>query len=381
MKYANAEAERAASERLVDESNRLIDETDKTTKKTQRDVNKKFEQRIDDIEYWDKEVDDKLDGIKNETDNLLAFRTRIEKAIESCKEPLYIAQQCLINRQNRKGVDLVHDDPEKELLKEVEVIQGALALLHRTKEQADEQVRLNRKAKYNLEKDLRDKFAALSIDRNNAELKNNSSGLQYSVGAAKIQANSVTPDEWQDFSDANIMDAEKQHQNSVNLRSMVDGILQATANDMARQKECVDISLDKRIAETRDAKEKLEGHLAKVLEQITEVEDNMDRLAQAVAEKEAPLRLAHTRLDNRSQRPNVELCRDPVQYRLLEEADQIQTSVARLQERLAQSQDSLKSLIRRQLDLEEDIEVKASTLFIDETECHGMRRSISIQTY
>jgi tektin-1 len=41
-KYANAEGERAAAERLVDESKRLIDETDKITYKTQRDVNKKF---------------------------------------------------------------------------------------------------------------------------------------------------------------------------------------------------------------------------------------------------------------------------------------------------------------------------------------------------
>ena len=41
-KYANAEGERAASERLVEESKRLCDETDKRTFKTQRDVNKKF---------------------------------------------------------------------------------------------------------------------------------------------------------------------------------------------------------------------------------------------------------------------------------------------------------------------------------------------------
>jgi len=35
----------------------------------------------------------------------------------------------------------VHDDPEKHLIKEVEVIQGALALLIRTKEQLVEQIR------------------------------------------------------------------------------------------------------------------------------------------------------------------------------------------------------------------------------------------------
>ena len=56
------------------------------------------EQRLDDIKYWEKEVDDKLDAIKKEIDCLLAFRTRVEKAIDACKEPLHIAQQCLINR-------------------------------------------------------------------------------------------------------------------------------------------------------------------------------------------------------------------------------------------------------------------------------------------
>ena len=111
------------------------------------------------------------------------------------------------------------------------------------------------------------------------------------------------------------------------------------------------------------------------------MEENMSRLSKAIADKEDPLKLTHTRLENRTFRPNVELCRDPVQYRLVEEAGEIQESVAALQERLAQSDASLKGLIRRQLDLEEDIDVKANTLFIDETQCMGMRKSINIQTY
>ena len=44
-------------------------------------------------------------------------------------------------RTRRPGIDLVHDDPEKELMKEVEVIQGVLALLERTNEQCQEQLR------------------------------------------------------------------------------------------------------------------------------------------------------------------------------------------------------------------------------------------------
>lgn len=77
----------------------------------------------------------------------------------------------------------------------------------------------------------------------------------------------------------------------------------------------------------------------------------------------------------------MELCRDPVQYRLVEEVSIINSSVSQLQARLAQSRDSLKALVRRKLDLEDDIDVKANSLFIDETECMGMRKSINIQCF
>ena len=42
MKYANAEGERSAAERLIEESKRVVDDTDDRTKKTQRNVNHKL---------------------------------------------------------------------------------------------------------------------------------------------------------------------------------------------------------------------------------------------------------------------------------------------------------------------------------------------------
>lgn len=52
-------------------------------------------------------------------------------------------------------------------------------------------VRLNRKAKYNLEKDLANKFSALRIDEHGSELRNNSAGLRFVPGAAKVSAKYV----------------------------------------------------------------------------------------------------------------------------------------------------------------------------------------------
>ena len=74
----------------------------------------------------------------------------------------------------------------------------------------------------------------------------------------------MTPDEWEDFSNDNMIAAEKQRQNSVALRSLMDGVLQSVANDMKRQTEMVDDAMTRRIHETRDAKCKLEEHLSKV---------------------------------------------------------------------------------------------------------------------
>ena len=121
--------------------------------------------------------------------------------------------------------------------------------------------------------------------------------------------------------------------------------------------------------------------MLQVLKQIQQMEDNIDKIEKAIVAKEPPLMVAQTRLGNRSSRPDIELCRDPVQYRLIEEVNQIEDSVRKLQVRHAQSVVSLKALVRQKLDLEEDIDVKSNTLFIDETECMGMRKSINIQSY
>ena len=115
--------------------------------------------------------------------------------------------------------------------------------------------------------------------------------------------------------------------------------------------------------------------------QITEMEDNISRLEKGLADNAPPSMVCETRLENRAFRPNVELCRDSVQYRLVEERQTLKESEAKLQMRLAQSHDSLKALTRRHLDLEDEIAVKANSLFIDESDCMGMRASINVQTY
>ena len=80
---------------------------------------------------------------------------------------------------------------------------------------------------------------------------------------------SVTPDEWQDFSDKNILKAEREKNAAINLQSIVDGVLIQTYNDLKKQFDIVNLAFEKRIEETEKAKTKLETHLTKVEKTIT----------------------------------------------------------------------------------------------------------------
>ena len=51
------------------------------------------------------------------------------------------------------------------------------------------------------------------------------------------------------------------------------------------------------------------------------------QLKKGIRDKENPLKVAQSRLEARTHRPDVELCRDPPHHRIVEEVGQIQESV------------------------------------------------------
>lgn len=53
------------------------------------------EQRLEEVRFWKKELDDKLEQLVCTTEDLLTYQTRLQNALESLKEPLHITQMCL----------------------------------------------------------------------------------------------------------------------------------------------------------------------------------------------------------------------------------------------------------------------------------------------
>lgn len=72
-------------------------------------------------------------------------------------------------------------------------------------------------------------------------------------------------------------------------------------------------ALARRAAETLEAKSKLQMHLHKVQQEIFDIEKHIELLKKSIMDKSNPMKVAHTRLEARTHRKDVELCRDMAQ--------------------------------------------------------------------
>lgn len=104
-------------------------------------------------------------------------------------------------------------------------------------------------------------------------------------------------------------------------------------------------------------------------------------LEKAISDKEGYTALVHTRLGNRAQRPGMELCKDIVGHSLGKEVVELRNNVAILQQNLVETYASLRYLLKTQIQLEEDINVKTNSIKIDEVDCMTLRQNMDYYYY
>nr|XP_020742103.1 tektin-4 isoform X1 [Odocoileus virginianus texanus] len=372
-RYHQAFADRDQSERQRHESQQLAAETEALAQRTQQDSTRKVGERLQDMHGWKSELQRQVGELVSETELLLAQKQRLEHALDATAGPFSIVTDNLQCRERRQHPDLVRDCVEIELLKEAELIRNIQELLKRTIMQAVSQTRLNREHKETCEMDWSDKVEAYNIDEACCRYNNQSTDVQFYPHSAKFEESASTPETWAKFTQEHLYRAERERLASVNLRNLIDCILQDTSEDLRLQCDAVNLAFGRRCEELEDARHKLEHHLRKTLREITDQEHNIAALKQAIKDKEAPLKVAQTRLYQRSHRPNVELCRDSAQFRLVSEVEELNLSLAALKEKLLEAEQSLRNLEDTRMTLEKDIAVKTNSLFIDRHKCMAHR--------
>ncbi|XP_061181367.1 tektin-3-like isoform X1 [Saccostrea echinata] len=374
MNYSLSDKERSFAERLRADAWRAVKETDARTRNRQNDITKKLGERVYDIAFWKSELNNEVNAMATEIENLKEYRRTLEKALGDTANPLHIAEECLMHREKRQGIDLVHDDVERTLIKEVDIIKKCQAKMKKVLDKAYVQLKMNRAAQHAMEIDAKDKHHAQNLDDRMQQLRNSSAGIGYFPGIENIDNTITIPDSWVRYTQENIARSQKERAASERLRGEIDSTLRACANEMWNNFNSVNNAYNTRIRETTDARNKLQAHLQRTMQEIFDMEKNIELLRKAIQDKEMPMKVAQTRLDERTRRINVELCNDPVMKSLQREVTEIRESVRILKERLKASELSLARLMKTKATLEHDIGVKDNTIKIDQSYCMGMRK-------
>ncbi|XP_029105695.1 tektin-4 [Scleropages formosus] len=364
-----AAAQRRSAQRLTLESRSVQAEAEERTLRSQARSTQRLGERLEEIHARRSELQRHVELVAGETELLVALRRRLEKALDASETPMIISTHNLTCREGRIGPDLVKDTVEDELIKEVELIQSVQALLKRTLTQVIDQIRSNREVKTMLELDWSDKSQAYSMDDCCAHYSNGSMDTQFHPISAKLHEHASDHESWAKFTHGNLVQSDRAQKASAELRLLAERVLQETAEDLHAQAAAVDLALAHRCREVSEAKVQLELHLSQTQEQISAQERSIVALEQILRNKEAPLRVAQSRLHHRARRPNVELCRDDPQISLVAEVDELERTLETLRRQLSESRRSLECLEETRLTLVKDIANKTHSLLIDGELC------------
>ncbi|KAK8738967.1 hypothetical protein OTU49_003765, partial [Cherax quadricarinatus] len=94
--------------------------------------------------------------------------------------------ECLTLRERRREADLVHDQPEIELHQEVKVLERSRAQLEKVLLEAVSHLRVLHDAKQRLQDDLKDKRAALEVDKRQEALTEHSSQISFKPDPLRV---------------------------------------------------------------------------------------------------------------------------------------------------------------------------------------------------
>lgn len=377
--FNEADTNRNYAERLRCDSVRLLRQLDEVTAQGQRETGRRLGERITDITFWRNEAHVELERMLAETKQLQDTKRTLDRAAQDLFEGcLHIAQECLYQREKRLGLDLVHDIVEVALLREVELLRDTQRKLKALLGKVDDQLKNNRAAQHELETDVKSKEGALGTDNLCHQLNNYSRGINYYGGIERYDPTVSNAESWSENSNRRVQMSQAERSKSAQMRSDIENMINSCAQTVWDCWSNTNNALGRRIAETLEAKSKLQMHLHKIQEEIFSIEKNMELIRKAIQDKSDFLKVAHTRLEARSHRLNIELCRDYAQDSLVKEVNTIMECVDKLHRKLQETEAQHQQLLMTRANLESDLQNKVNTLFIDREKCVGLRRSFPI---
>ncbi|XP_032664220.1 tektin-4 isoform X1 [Odontomachus brunneus] len=306
-----------------------------------------------------------ITAITEEIRLLETERRRVQQSLLVLTTPTSIAGEFLQLRCSRLESDLVRDDVEEQLVKEVTLCSEVENLLNRILEQIKLQIVELKTVKARLENDWSDKIHTYNIESVSVNLSNDSSQIMWRAGSTRFPTVHSTPTSYENFTQECLNAYETAIRKSTDLRSTLNKLYIDFIKDLRDQATRVDVALEEKVKLTQDVLRQLEIELLRCLQELANTEKLIVELRDSKKGLNNAMKLAQTRLDNRLFRRNIENCRDMPQLTLIEEVKSIGERISAVLAELKRAEECQAKLIKTRSILEHEIMVKQKTLYID----------------
>ncbi|XP_011639079.1 tektin-4 isoform X1 [Pogonomyrmex barbatus] len=333
--------------------------------KVQSETTEHLKTRANVVYHWKAELEEAIAAIAEEIELLETERRRVQRSLSVLLIPMSIASEFLQLRTSRLDSDLVRDNVEKQLTKEIALCSEIRDLLNKTYEEIEMQMVELKAAKARLENDWSDKIHTYNIDSVCVNLSNDSPLLLWKAGATRVPTDQSSPTSYEHFTREALAASETTKLRSIKLRSTLNDIYAKSIKDLHNQATRVDIALAENIKLTQDCLQQLEKELLGCLHQLANTEKLIEELRDSTRGLNNAMKLAQTRLDNRLDRRNVESCRDIPQFALIEEVKSLGEHTTAVLAELKHTEESQAELVKARGVLEHEIMVKRKTFYID----------------
>uniref|UniRef100_A0A0P4W1I6 Tektin n=1 Tax=Scylla olivacea TaxID=85551 RepID=A0A0P4W1I6_SCYOL len=343
----------------------LRHQTSNKTSWDQTNSTTRLQDRIYEVQRVTDDLQRSLQQVNDEIASLEKAKHTTEMELEAHIHPLNIALECLTLRERRREVDLVKDKAEEELQKEVRVLERSRANLEKVVLEAVSHLRVLHESKQQLQDDIRDKLAALQVDRNQKALTEYSPQISFKPDPTRVPPGTILPVDWLDHSLKNMAMTEAAIKDSQTLRDKMCVTIQTARREDQTQQTATDYAVRCRLHEETRTKEELQWQKDKLLDEIREQEKEIANLEEQLRASSLPLKKCQTRLEGRTERVCHDLVRDAPQESLVAEVQHLTQTRTLLREKLAQALDSLHGLQRHLRTVDIDLGRKSLSVSLE----------------
>ncbi|XP_040909686.1 tektin-2 [Toxotes jaculatrix] len=363
---ATAQHERLISNVIRQEGRSLRNETSCKTTWDESDTSRRLSDRVWDVARWKEVLETCARKVDEEMEALTLSKEQTEQALAATVIPLEVSTECLTLREGRRGFELVTDPVDEQLKKEEELIRRVQQVLQQHIDKAFEQLCVLQEARHQLTADLQNKMDALDIDMSCLSLTIKSPQISLKTSPTRIPSGSSNPQEWVQFSQYNLARGQEAMQVSQQMREDMSLTRAQLQNELETQRRATEFALRKRNHHEEQARDELEWQIKTTEDEMNEMESDIHGLDADLQAKTASLKLAHTRLENRTNRPGMDLCRDEVQHGLVSEVHQLEATIVALKQKLSEAQHSLQKMKLHHARMLQDLSRKQEALSLEQ---------------